>query len=142
MKVSSMLLATLCAIVLIAVLMLMLGINVHRVPAQGAELYDPSTETTIKGEVAELRDLACPVSEGEIGSHLMLRTPEGLVQVHLAAARILRSNKLSFKAGDQLTAIGSKVQLYGENHLIVREILRGNEDFVLRDRSGKLMVMQ
>ena len=142
MKLSSMLLATLCAIALIAVLMLMLGVNVHRVPAQGAKLYDPSSEATMKGELAELRDLACPVSEGEIGSHLMLRTAEGLVQVHLAAARILRSNKLSFNAGDQLTVIGSKVQLFGKNDLIAREILRGNEDFVLRDRSGNLMLVQ
>ena len=142
MKLSSIFLATFCAIVLIAVLMLMLGVNVHRVPAHGAKLYDPGTEVTIKGEVAEVREIACPVSEGEIGSHLMLKTPEGVTQVHLAAGRIVRSNKLSFSPGDQLTVIGSKVQLLGRNDVIAREILRGNEDFVLRDRSGNLMLVQ
>lgn len=142
MKVSSILLATFSAIVLIAVLMLMLGINVHTVPAQGARLYDPGTEVTMKGEVAEVRNFACPVSEGDIGSHLMFKTAEGIVQVHLAAGRIIRSHKLSFKTGDQLTIIGSKMQLYGKNDLIAREINRGNESFKIGDRSGNLMVMQ
>jgi hypothetical protein len=142
MKISSILLATFSAIVLIAVLMLMLGINVHPVPAQGAKLYDPGTEVTMKGKVEEIRDFACPVSEGEIGRHLMFKTAEGIVQVHLAAGRIIRSHKLSFNTGDQLTIIGSKVQLYGRNDLIAREINRGNESFVLRDRSGNLMLMQ
>jgi hypothetical protein len=142
MKLSSIFLATFCAIVLIAVLMLMLGINVHRVPAQGAKLYNPGTEVTMKGVVAEVKDFACPVSEGEMGSHLMLKTGEEMVQVHLAPGRIMRSNKLSFGAGDQLTVIGSKVQLYGNNDVIAREIIRGNEDFVLRDREGNSMLVQ
>jgi hypothetical protein len=121
---------------------LMLGINVHRVPAQGAKLYNPGTEVTMKGVVAEVKDFACPVSEGEMGSHLMLKTGEEMVQVHLAPGRIMRSNKLSFGAGDQLTVIGSKVQLYGNNDVIAREIIRGNEDFVLRDREGNSMLVQ
>jgi hypothetical protein len=142
MKLSSIFLATFCAIVLIAVLMLMLGINVHRVPAQGAKLYNPGTEVTIKGVVADVKDFACPVSEGEMGSHLMLKTGEEMVQVHLAPGRIMRSNKLSFGTGDQLTVIGSKVQLYGNKDVIAREIIRGNEDFVLRDREGNSMLVQ
>jgi hypothetical protein len=142
MKLSSIFLATFCAIVLIAVLMLMLDVNVHRLPAQGAKLYDPATEVTVKGEIADVRDFACPVSEGEIGSHLILKTAEGVVQVHLAPGRIIRSNRLSFNSGDQLTVIGSQVQLYGKKDIVAREIIRGNEDFVLRDHSGNIMLVQ
>jgi hypothetical protein len=142
MKLSSVFLATLCAIVLVAVLMLMLGVNVHRVPAQGAKLYNPATETTLKGSVAEIRDFACPVSEGEIGSHLMLKTGDGIVQVHLAPGRIMRSHKLNFNVGDQLTIVGSKVDLLGKEDLIAREITRGNENFVFRDTTGNSMLVQ
>jgi hypothetical protein len=142
MKLSSIFLAALCAIVLAAVLMLMLGVNVHRVPAQGAKLYNPATEVTIKGVVVDVQDFACPVSEGEIGSHLTLKTGDGDVQVHLAPGRIMRSHRLSFSKGDQLTVAGSKVELYGHTDVIAREITRGNEEFVLRDRAGNSMLVQ
>ena len=142
MRLSSILLATLCAIVLAAVLMLMLGVNVHRVPAQGAKLYNPATEVTLKGSVAEVRDFACPVSEGEIGTHLMLKTGNEVVQLHLAPGRIMRSHKLSFATGDQLTVVGSKVELLGREDIIAREITRGNENFVFRDPAGNSMLVQ
>ena len=142
MKLSSILLAAVCFIVLVAALMLMLGVKVHRAPAQGAKLYNPATEITLKGTVAEVREFACPVSEGEIGSHLMLKTGDGLVQVHLAPGRIMRSNKLSFAVGDKLTVLGSKVDLLGREDVIVREITRANEDFVFRDRAGNSMLVQ
>lgn len=142
MKLSSILLTAVCFIVLVAALMLMLGVNVHRAPAQGAKLYNPATETTLKGTVTEVRDFACPVSEGEIGTHLMLQTSDGVVQVHLAPGRIMRSHKLSFSVGNQLTVVGSKVKLLGKEDVIAREITRANESFVFRDRVGNSMLVQ
>jgi hypothetical protein len=116
--------------------------SVHWTPAQGPKLYNPATETTLKGSVVELRDFACPVCEGEIGSHLMLKTGDKLVQEHLVAGRIVRSNKLSFNVGDQLRSWGSKVELLGEEDIIAREITRGNENYVFRDRAGDSMLVQ
>lgn len=143
MRLSSLLLAVFCAAAVLVVLLLGMGVNFRRpVPAQGANLYNPATEVIVKGVVSEVRDFACPVSEGEIGSHLMLKTADGVLQVHLAPGRILRSQKLSFAAGDQITVIGSKVRIFGSNDLIAREITRGNEDFVFRDPAGKLMLVQ
>src|SRR5262249_10087526 len=112
LKLASIFLAAVCFVVLIAGLMLMLGVNVYWTPAQGAELYNPATETTPKGSIVELRDFACPVSEGEIGSHLMLKTGDKLVQEHLAAERIMRSNKLSFNVGDQLQSWAPKASCW------------------------------
>jgi len=142
-RLSSMLLALFCAVGVLVVLLLGMGVNFRRpVPAQGAALYNPATEIVAKGVVTEVRDFACPVSEGEIGSHLMLKTADGVLQVHLAPGRILRSQQLSFASGDQLTVIGSKTRVFGSNDLIAREITRGTEQFVLRDPTGKLMLVQ
>jgi len=143
MRISSLLLAVFCAAGVLVVLLLGMGVNFHRpTPAQGADLYNPATEVVVKGVVAETRDFACPVSEGEVGSHLMLKTAEGVLQVHLAPGRIMRSQKLSFAVGDQITVIGSKVRIFGNQDLIAREITRGDESFVFRDSTGKLMLVQ
>jgi hypothetical protein len=143
MKLSSLLIASIFTVVIIAVLLMVLGVNFRPpLPAQGAALYNPANEVIVKGVVAELREFACPVSEGELGSHLMLNTPEGVLVVHLAPGRIMRSQNLTYSAGDQIAVIGSKVRIQGANDLIAREVTRNNEVVVLRDRSGQLMLMQ
>jgi hypothetical protein len=139
MKLSSMFLAMFCAVVIIAGLLMVLGVNLRGPLPQGAALYDPATEVMVSGVVTELREYACPVSEGELGDHVMLRTSDGLIQVHLAPGRVMRKQKLSFAVGDQLTVTGSKVKRLGKNDIIAREITRGNEDYILRDRTGTLM---
>ena len=143
MKLSSLLLATIFAVAIIAVLLMVLGVNFHPpLPAHGAALYNPANEVLVKGVVAEVRDFACPVSDGEMGSHLMLNTAEGVVTVHLAPGRILRSQEIAFAPGDPITVVGSKVRIQGSSDIIAREITRGNELFVMRDHDGKLMLVQ
>ena len=143
MRLSSLFLAAIFAVAVIAVLLMVLGVNFHSpVPAQGAALYNPANEVLVKGVVTEVREFACPVSEGEMGSHLMLNTANGVLTIHLAQGRILRSQQISFAPGDQIAVVGSKVRIQGSNGVIAREITRGNEIFMFRDRTGKLMLVQ
>jgi hypothetical protein len=131
------------AVVVISVLLLILGVNFHPpVSVQGAALYNPSNEITAKGIVQEVQEFDCPVSEGELGSHLLLKTDDGVLQVHLAPVRIMNGQRLSFAPGDQIEVIGSKVRLAGQKGLIAREITRGNESFIFRDHEGKLLLTQ
>jgi hypothetical protein len=142
-KLSSVLLAGLCALLFLAVLLLVLGVNFRPpITAHGASLYNPATEVTVKGNVEKVLDFTCPVSDGEMGSHLLLKTAHGIIQVHLAPGRVMRSQRLSFAPGDQLTVIGSRVRALGTRDLIAREIIRGQEDFIFRDRAGNLLLVQ
>ena len=143
MKLASMLIAALGAVLLVVVVLLILGVNFRRpLPEQGAELYDSSTEMTVSGVVTETREFACPVSDGEMGSHLLLKTANGVMQVHLAPGRILRSHQLKFVPGEQLVVVGSRVRRLGSNDLIARQVSRGTEEYVFRDSAGKLMLVQ
>lgn len=143
MKISSLLYGMVFAVVAISVLLLILGVNFHPpVYVQGAALYNPSNEITTTGVVQEVQEFDCPVSEGELGSHLMLKTGDGVLQVHLAPVRIMSGQNLSFAPGDQIKVIGSKVRIAGQNGMIAREITRGNEIYTFRDRDGKLMLTQ
>jgi len=143
MKILSLLYGLVFAVAVIAVLLLVLGVGFHRpVTAQGAALYNPANEVVVKGIVQEEQDFDCPVSEGEVGSHLMLKTSAGVLQVHLAPVRIMSSQKLSFAPGEQIEVVGSKIRLEGKNGVIAREITRGNETIIFRDGQGKLLLVQ
>jgi translation initiation factor IF-1 len=143
MKLSSLLAGAISAIAVIAVILLIAGVHFER-PAsvQGAALYNPANEIVFKGAVKEVQEYTCPVSEGEMGEHLIVKTEDGVVQVHLAPGRILRSQKISFASGDQISVVGSRFRWHGNNDVIAREITRGNENFVFRDHQGKLMLVQ
>lgn len=143
MKTSSFLYGMVAAVVVVFVLLLILGVSFHRpVTAQGAALYNVANEVVVRGPVQELQEFDCPVSEGDLASHLMLKTAEGVLQVHLAPVRIMASQKLSFAPGDQIEVVGSKIRLNGKNGVIAREVTRGNETFIFRDHEGRLLLVQ
>jgi DNA/RNA endonuclease YhcR with UshA esterase domain len=99
--------------------------------------YDPATEATYKGVVEDVKDYMCPVSGG-MGSHLILKLADGkTIEVHLATTQFLKAYELIFKSGDQVEVTGSKVKFQGVDTIFAREIKRGNETVVLRDKEGK-----
>jgi len=99
--------------------------------------YDPGAEATFKGTVEEVRDRQCPVSGG-MGSHLILRlSPNETIEVHLATTKFVKTYDLVFSKGDVVTVIGTKVQFEGVETIFAREVTRGSETFVFRDKDGK-----
>lgn len=142
MKLSSLLLATVGAVVLTVVVLAVVGVRFRGPVAQGAALYDPKAEITVTGVVTEVRDFACPVSEGEMGTHLVLRTAQGDVIVHLAPGRVMRSQKIAFAPGEKLTVVGARAGALGSRDVIAREVAGGGADYVFRDKAGNLMLVQ
>jgi hypothetical protein len=99
--------------------------------------YDPATEATFKGTVEEITDRVCPVSGG-MGSHLLLKLADGkTIEVHLATAKFVKMYELVFEKGDQIEVTGSKVKFEGVDTIFAREIKRGTDTFVFRDKDGK-----
>ncbi|HMK29260.1 MAG TPA: hypothetical protein VK473_06195 [Terriglobales bacterium] len=140
MKSFSLFFGMLLAVVVIAVLLLVFGVSFRPQPA--VLTYNPATEMTVSGTVQEVQDFRCPVSEGEIGTHLLLKSDQGPVFVHLAPARIMRSQDFKFLVGDQIKVLGSKVRFGTGVNLIAREITRGNDIITLRDARGTLLLVQ
>lgn len=105
--------------------------------SQAVPKYDPSTETVFKGTVVEVRDRQCPVSGG-MGSHVVLSLQDGsTIEVHLASTKFVKSYDLVFNKGDQLEVTGSKVKFEGVDTIFAREVKRGDDTFVFRDKNGK-----
>jgi hypothetical protein len=99
--------------------------------------YDPAAEKVFKGAVDEVRDRECPMSRG-LGSHVMLKLADGnLIEVHLAPSKFVKIYDLTFNKGDQLEVTGTKVTFEGVDTIFAREVKRGSDTFVFRDKEGK-----
>lgn len=105
-------------------------------PRRGAPAYNVTPEMSVRGVVEDIQEFYCPIS-GDEGTHLMLRTENGAIPVHVAPGRFLRGNGLSFAKGDQIEVVGSEVNYKGAAALIARKITRGNETFAFRTPSGR-----
>jgi DNA/RNA endonuclease YhcR with UshA esterase domain len=99
--------------------------------------YDSATEAVFKGTVEEVRDRQCPVSGG-MGAHLVLKLADGTsIEVHLAPTKFDNDYEIAFNKGDVLEVTGSKVKFEGVDTIFAREIKRGTDVFVFRDKDGK-----
>jgi hypothetical protein len=98
--------------------------------------YDRAAEATFKGTVEEVKDRQCPVSGG-MGSHIILRlSPSETIEVHLATTKFVKTYDLVFNKGDVVSVVGTKVQFEGVETIFAREVTRGSETFVFRDKDG------
>jgi hypothetical protein len=59
------------------------------------------------------------------------------IEVHLAATKFVKMYDLVFVKGDRLEVTGSKVEFEGVSTIFAREVKRGNDVFVFRDKDGK-----
>jgi len=121
---------TVVAFVLAVVLMLGKGAK------QRAPKYNAATEVKVEGVVQEVRQFWCPIN-GDEGTHLMLRTNTGILEVHVAPRRFLDGNNVSFNRGDQVAVVGSTVVYEGHDAMIARKITRGDQTFAFRQPDGR-----
>ena len=120
---------TLVAFVLIVVLILGNGAR------QRAPKYNAANEVKVEGVVQEVQQFWCPIN-GDEGTHLMVKTDAGILQVHVAPRRFLHGNGVSFSKGDQIAVVGSTVTYEGHDAMIARKITRGDQTYAFRQPDG------
>ncbi|HXW93931.1 MAG TPA: hypothetical protein VEK33_25495 [Terriglobales bacterium] len=96
--------------------------------------YDAHAETKIKGVVEELR-LPPKGSEKQI-AHLLIKSDSETVDVYLCPKSFFDDMGMGFNKGDELSFTGSRVKQDGADLILVREVSKGNDTFVLRDAKG------
>ncbi len=138
MKPKCFLLGMLGGVALIALLLLVFGVRF----TSDVMAYDASKEVSVKGTVGVHDDFACPASHGELGAHFILKTASGDYVVHLAPARVMRSLRWKFPAGQQVEVVGAQVKYQGKPGLLAKTVTTDNEIYTFRDGSGALVVRQ
>jgi len=74
-------------------------------------------------------------SEKEV-AHLLVKTGTDTVDVYLCPKSFLDDMGVSFSKGDEIALTGSKVKQGEADLILAREVVKGNDTFVLRDDKG------
>jgi hypothetical protein len=97
--------------------------------------YDTATETTYKGTVEEIRQHDRAGMAGT-GTHLIVKSDDKTLDVHLGPTDFLAAQQMSFAKGDQIEVTGSKVKVADAEAIIAREVKKGDKTLTLRDAQG------
>jgi predicted PhzF superfamily epimerase YddE/YHI9 len=96
--------------------------------------YDLQTEVKIKGTVEELK-LPPKGSEKEV-VHLLVKSGTESLDVYLCPKSFFDEMGMAFSKGDEIALTGSKVKQGEADLVLAREVVKGNDTFVLRDAKG------
>jgi len=106
---------------------------------QARPKYDPSTETTLKGTVIELK--LVPPTGAKPLAYLLTKTgpdkEKDTVQIFLCPKSFLDEMGITFKADEAMQVTGSKVKQDGADLILAREIVKGGETLTFRFQDGK-----
>jgi hypothetical protein len=86
----------------------------------------------MKGVVEELR---LPPKGSEI-AHLLVKNDTETVDVYLCPKSFFDEMGMGFNKGDELSFTGSRVKQDGGDLILAREVVKGDDTFVLRDAKG------
>jgi hypothetical protein len=114
-------------------------------PCQGqssADVYNPSTEITVKGTIEQVKTAFLPGGgasaqareESSGPMYVNLKTDSGTLAVFLGPSWFAESKGFKFAKGDQIEVTGSKLQ--DKDVIVAREVKRGDQVLVVRNAQG------
>jgi hypothetical protein len=109
------------------------GSALAQMGSSARRIYDPKTETTVKGTVEKVMEIG---EQRWTGTHLTLRTSKQTYDVHVGPSAYLAKSGFTFAIGDQIEVTGSKIKSDGVDAIVAREIKKDGSVLTLRDRSG------
>lgn len=98
-------------------------------------MYDTKTVETISGSVISI-DQILPDKNMSVGIHLLLNTVNGNVSIHLGPAWYIENQDIQIIKGDNVSVTGSKVTYNGDQVIIAKEVIEGDQLLKLRDENG------
>ncbi|HVI10698.1 MAG TPA: hypothetical protein VND65_20580 [Candidatus Binatia bacterium] len=96
--------------------------------------YDAANETTISGTVSSV--LARPAAGMLSGSHLLLTTASGLLDVSLGRYALAGKGALALSAGQQIEITGVMKTLNQQQVFLARTVKAGGQVFAVRNEHG------
>ena len=119
-------------IAVVAVVLSLAAITV----AQALPKYDPKTEVELKKAlVQDVKEVTLP--NGQNRFRLIVKVGDQLQEVCLCPKAFLETMDTAFAKGDELDIVGSKVDNNGTPLILAREVVKGNNTLVLRDKKGE-----
>jgi hypothetical protein len=101
--------------------------------AAASPKYDFATEAHFKGTIEEVKEI--PTKTGP-AIHLMFKTGGEVMEVYLCPHAFLQEMEMGFAKGDQIEVTGSKVKVDDADVILAKEVVKGNDTLILRDKKG------
>ena len=101
--------------------------------AQANSSYDLNRETELQGTVVSF---TASSQVPPVGSHVIVQTASGPVDVHLGDATVLKRNDMFLVAGDSVRIVGEDQQYGGGSFFAARVLQKGNQSVTLRNSKG------
>jgi len=98
-------------------------------------MYDTNTVETLNGTVTTVERIT-QTRRMYCGIHLMLKTNDEEMGVHLGPAWFIDSLDISIEQNDTLKVTGSRITYDGKPALIAANVDRGDQILILRDEIG------
>jgi len=103
-------------------------------PRKSSRMYNPATETTLKGTIEVVTEGA----RGQMmGTHITVKTADRAWEVMLGPSQFVAGQHFSFAKGDSVEVTGSKVIMGGREYVIAREVVKDGKTLTLRDKTGR-----
>ena len=102
-------------------------------PPADASQYQIGREVTLVGTVSSVVENS---KTGPLGTHVMVQTPSGLVDVHIGSAKYLEMNKLNLKSGDSVRILGENFTVGADTVFYARIVQDGTMAIAVRSTKG------
>lgn len=95
--------------------------------------YNTATETTVTGTVQAVQQH--PGKRGGVGIHLLLKTKDSTLDVHVGPSWYLDKQDVKFAEGDTVEVTGSMLKT--NDGILAKEIKKGDKTLLLRNAAGR-----
>jgi hypothetical protein len=102
-------------------------------PQADASLYQVGRETNLVGTVSSVVEDS---KSGPLGTHVMVQSASGLVDVHVGSSKYLALNKLNLKSGDSVRIIGENFAVGSDTVFFARIVQDGTAAVAVRSPKG------
>jgi hypothetical protein len=102
-------------------------------PQAMSSMYQVSREVSLVGTVSSVVENS---KTGPLGTHVMVQSASGLVDVHVGSAKYLEMNKLNLKSGDSVRILGENFMVGTDTVFYARIVQDGTAAVAVRSPKG------
>jgi hypothetical protein len=104
-----------------------------------APVYDISKEIKVQGTIQQIEMLG---PGGPLGTHVLIQTPQGVVDAHLGYRKATTAENLGLAVGQEIEITGMMANIGGNSVLLARLLTTPTHIFILRSEHGIPVRMQ
>jgi len=102
-------------------------------PQAMSSQYQLGREVNLLGTVSSVVENS---KTGPLGTHVMVQSASGLVDVHIGSAKYLEMNKLNLKSGDSVRILGENFTVGNDTIFFARIVQDGTAAVAVRSSKG------